>query len=222
LFNAGIELDLDLYLTYILGKFLFGSEMSYYRVQHNEDLMPIWIIIALNALVWVVTNLFQDIFLSFALVSSSVASTPWTIITSMFTHALLPNWSHIVFNMLTFYFFGRFVMSLLGTSWMLFIYLVGGIAGNLLFILLAPHGAAVGASGAVYALGGALIVLRPQLRVIMFPIPVPVPLWVAILAGFVLVLIPGIGVAWQAHLGGLVLGLVAGFLLRKRTRVVLF
>ena len=196
--------------------------MSYYRVQRNEDLMPIWIIIGINLLVWIVTIFNDNIFQSFALISQLAWGEPWRIITAMFTHALWPNWSHIIFNMLTFYFFGRLVMNLLGTNWMLLIYLVGGIIGNLVFILMAPNSAAVGASGAVYALGGALIVLRPQLRVIMFPLPVPVPLWAAILVGFVLVLLPGIGVAWQAHLGGLVLGLAAGFLLRKKARVVLF
>jgi uncharacterized protein len=196
--------------------------MSYYRVQRNEDLMPIWIIIGINLLVWIITNFSDSIFQSLALISSLSWGEPWRIVTAMFTHARWPSWSHIIFNMLTFYFFGRLVMNLLGKGWMLFIYLVGGIVGNLLFILMAPNSAAVGASGAVYALGGALIVLRPQLRVIMFPLPVPVPLWAAILVGFVLVLLPGIGIAWQAHLGGLILGLVAGFLLKKKTRVVLF
>jgi len=202
--------------------------MAYYRVQHNEDLAPIWIIIGLNLLVWIVTSLFQPLYNAFKLVSSTFASAPWTIVTAMFTHIPIQySWTHIIFNMLTFYFFGRFVMSLLGTRWMLFIYLLGGIVGNLFFILLAPGGAAVGASGAVFALGGALLVLRPSVRVIMFPIPVPMPLWVAILIGMVLIgivmaFVVPIGLAWQAHLGGFIFGAVTAFFLRKKTRVVLF
>lgn len=104
---------------------------------------------------------------------------------------------------------------------MLIIYFGGGIIGSIFYILLSFGGVpAIGASGAIFALGGALVVLRPQTRVVAFPIPVPMPLWVAVIAGFILVsIIPGI--AWQAHLGGLISGLIAGFFLRKRTRMVL-
>jgi membrane associated rhomboid family serine protease len=193
--------------------------MSYYRVRHSEDLTPIWIIIALNFLVWIITSFSNPVFYSFALYSAQVWSAPWTIITAMFTHAQLPNFWHILVNMITFFFFGRFLLNLLGTGWMLFIYLIGGIFGNLVFILLAPNGAAVGASGAVYALAGALLVLRPTMKVIILPIPIPIPLWVAILIGM-LIILPG--VAWQAHIGGLAFGAAAAFFLRKRTRVVLF
>jgi membrane associated rhomboid family serine protease len=75
--------------------------------------------------------------------------------------------------------------------------------------------AVVGASGAVYAVGGALAVMRPNARVMIFPFPVPIPLWLAILIGL-LVIAPG--VAWQAHLGGVLTGLVMGFIFRKQGR----
>ncbi len=88
--------------------------------------------------------------------------------------------------------------------------------GSALFILLAsPYSVAIGASGAVFALGGALAVMRPKLRVFVFPIPVPLPLWSAVIGGFLIIsLFPR--VAWQAHLGGLVFGLIAGYFFRKR------
>lgn len=193
--------------------------MTYYRVQRNEDLSPLFIIIGINVVVFIATFIDSNLINLLALRPALIASMPWTIITSMFTHANL--W-HILFNMLAFFFFGRFVMSLLGTRYMLLIYFIGGIVGNIFFMLMAPNSAAVGASGAIYALGGTLIVLRPQLRVVILPIPVPMPLWVAILVGFLILLVPGAGgIAWQAHLGGLILGVIAGFLLRKRTRAIL-
>lgn len=94
--------------------------------------------------------------------------------------------------------------------------------GNLLFLLLAsPFSIAVGASGAVFAVGGALAIMRPKLKVLVFPIPVPVPLWAAILGIFiVLSFIPS--VAWQGHLGGLIVGLIAGYFLRRMERRVYF
>ncbi len=97
----------------------------------------------------------------------------------------------------------------------LIVYFGGGILGNILFVLLAPSfHIAVGASGAIFALGGALSVMRPKLRVFIFPIPVPIPLWVAVIGGFLIIsLFPH--VAWQAHLGGLVFGLIAGYSLRR-------
>jgi membrane associated rhomboid family serine protease len=94
-----------------------------------------------------------------------------------------------------------------------------GILGNILFILLAaPFSVGIGASGAIFALGGALAMMRPKLRVFVFPIPVPLPLWSAVIGGFLIIsFIPHI--AWQAHLGGLVFGLIAGYFFRKRERL---
>jgi membrane associated rhomboid family serine protease len=118
--------------------------------------------------------------------------------------------------MFTLYFFGSYVYRLLGTKKFLIVYLGGGILGSVFFILLAPpFSLAIGASGAVFALGGALSVMRPNLRVFIFPIPVPLPIWVAVIGGFFLLsLLPF--VAWEAHLGGLVFGLGAGYLFKKR------
>ena len=80
-----------------------------------------------------------------------------------------------------------------------------------------PLSVAVGASGAIFALGGALAVMRPKLRVVIFPIPVPLPLWIAVIGGFIILsLLPF--VAWQAHLGGLIIGFIAGYIFRRKER----
>jgi membrane associated rhomboid family serine protease len=72
----------------------------------------------------------------------------------------------------------------------------------------------IGASGAVYAVAGALVVMVPKLRVLLYFV-VPMPLWVVILVFFVLwSFIPG--VAWQSHLGGIIFGLAMGFVFRRR------
>ena len=91
-----------------------------------------------------------------------------------------------------------------------------------MYVLLAtPLSIAIGASGAVFAVGGALAVMRPKLRVIIFPVPVPIPLWTAVIGGFVILsFLPN--VAWQAHLGGLVFGLIIGYFYKKRERSRLY
>ena len=139
---------------------------------------------------------------------------PWTIITNMFVHA---SFGHFIGNMLVLFFFGRFLTMLVGQNKFLWVYFGGGILGNILYILLGePLSVAVGASGAVYAIAGALVMMMPKLRVYLYFI-VPMPLWVVVLVFFVIwSFLPGI--AWQAHLGGLVTGAIAGYFFKRRGR----
>lgn len=175
----------------------------------------VWLLIAINLILYMVTLIEPDFILHLGLQPASFLDRPWTLVTNLFIHA---NIWHILANMITLYFFGSYLSRLLGTKKFLIVYFAGGILGNILFILLAPsYSIAVGASGAIFALGGVLTAMRPRLRVFVFPIPVPLPLWVAIIGGFIILsLFPQ--VAWQAHLGGLVLGLVAGYFFRRRER----
>jgi membrane associated rhomboid family serine protease len=144
---------------------------------------------------------------------------PWTIITAIFVHG---GFAHIIFNMISLYFLGSFFLRAAGERSLLAVFFLGGLAGNALYILLAPPNAmGIGASGAIFALGGALAIMVPRVPVIIFPIPIPVPLWIAII---ILVCISFLfsGIAWQAHIGGLFLGLIAGLILRRRRRIYSF
>jgi membrane associated rhomboid family serine protease len=120
--------------------------------------------------------------------------------------------------MMTLYFFGSYFSRLIGDSKFLVVYFSGGILGNILYILLGePLSVAVGASGAIFALGGALAMMRPKLRVFIFPIPIPLPLSIAVIGGFIILsFVPF--VAWQAHLGGLIVGLISGYIFRRKER----
>ena len=184
-----------------------------YKSYQSFKLTPIWILILINFLLFVVTAIAPQLILLLGLQPAGLLVRPWTIVTSLFVHSGL--W-HITANMLTLYFFGRYLSRLIGDSKFLIVYFGGGILGNILFVLLAPPFAiAVGASGAIFALGGALAVMRPKLTVFVFPIPVPIPLWVAVIGGFIIIsFLPYI--AWQAHLGGIIFGLIAGYLFMKR------
>jgi membrane associated rhomboid family serine protease len=151
----------------------------------------------------------------FALTPSLFLKQPWTIFTSMFLHA---GWWHIFGNMFTLYFFGSFLARLIGERRLLYVYFIGGLMGSVLYILLgSPNIPAVGASGAIFALAGALTILAPRLKVFIFPLPVPIPLWVAVIGGFLLLSFMPM-VAWQAHLGGLLVGLAAGLFFRRKIR----
>jgi membrane associated rhomboid family serine protease len=159
-----------------------------------------------------------SIFEYLALSRATVMAEPWTVVTYMFTQA---GFMHLLGNMVTLYFFGSFLNRTVGTSAFLLIYLIGGlVAAGVVLWLSPPTAYTIGASGAVFALGGALAVLEPKIKVFIFPIPVPMPLWVAILVGFlVMAIMPS--VSWQGHLGGLVAGLIAGLYLRSRMKAVL-
>jgi len=182
----------------------------------GSKLTALWLLIAINLLLFIATLIEQDLILRLGLAPASFWDWPWTIVTNLFIHASI--W-HILANMLTLYFFGSYLCTLLGAKKFLIVYFCGGILGNILYLLLAPspYSIAIGASGAIFALGGVLAVMRPRLRVFVIPIPAPLPLWVAVIGGFIILsFFPN--VAWQAHLGGLVLGLVAGYFFRRRER----
>jgi len=188
-----------------------------YRSYQGFRLTPIWVIIGVNFLLFIATVINRGLIFLFGLQPASFLGQPWTIVTSMFIHA---GFGHVMVNMLTLYFFGTFLSRLIGDRKFLLVYFGGGILGSILFILLAPpFSIAVGASGAIFALGGALAVMRPKLRVLVFFL-IPAPLWLAVIGGFIILtlLAPSLHIAWQAHLGGLIFGLIAGYFFRKRER----
>jgi uncharacterized protein len=197
--------------------------MSNVRYRTNEgELIPIIAIIILNVLVYLGVNIANfngsNIIPYLGLYGSwsGLIERPWAIITYMFTQA---DFMHLLANMLTLYFFGSFLIRVAGTRNFLWIYFVGGIIGGIFVILFSsPYVATIGASGAVFALGGALAIVAPKVKVFIFPIPVPMPLWVGVLIGF-LILLPFSFISWQGHLGGLLFGLAAGLYLRHRLKI---
>lgn len=178
---------------------------------------PVWILIGINTFVFIITMIRPDMLNDLALTNPISGFNYWTIGTAMFAHA---NILHVFTNMLTLYFFGILGIQIIGAKWFLAVYFIGGIIGNLLFLLIGPmYSAVVGASGAIFAIGGALVMMRPKLRVYLYLL-IPMPLWAGIIIAFLLTAFGG-GVAWQAHLGGLITGLLAGFILRQRERRLL-
>ena len=184
-----------------------------YRSYRGFATISLWILLVANLLLFIAVLVRPELIFLFGLQPAGLLERPWTIVTNLFIHGSI--W-HLVANMLTLLFLGRFLSLLIGDTRFLIVYFLGGIIGNALYMVLgSPYSIAIGASGAVFAIGGALAVMAPKLRVYVFPIPAPLPLWAAVIGGFVLLsLLPY--VAWQAHLGGLIVGFIAGYFFRSR------
>lgn len=183
-----------------------------YRFNQGMGLGPLGFLIIANLIVFIATTFRPQLISLLGLSVYAFPSHPWTIVTNLFVHA---NFGHIFANMLTLYFYGSYLVNLVGEKRFMAVYFLGGLAGNIAYLMLSPpFNIAVGASGAVFAVGGALTVLRPKLPVFIFPIPTPLPLWVVVIGGFLVMTSPGI--AWEAHLGGLLFGLAAGWFFKMR------
>ncbi|MFJ4690922.1 rhomboid family intramembrane serine protease [Streptomyces sp. NPDC088766] len=135
--------------------------------------------------------------------TEGVAQGEWyRLLTSMFTHEAI--W-HIAFNMLSLWWLGGPLEEALGRVRYLALYLVSGLAGSALTYLLAsPSSGSLGASGAVFGLFGATAVLMRRMRHDMRPI-------IALLVINLIFTFGWSNIAWQAHIGGLVAGVVVGF-----------
>jgi membrane associated rhomboid family serine protease len=197
------------------------------RTYRPVNLNVLWFLIALNVLIFVIElavggypiTVTNPVVRLLGLARVLLSQQPWTIITAIFVHG---DPAHIIFNMISLYFLGSFFLRAVGERSFLAVFFLGGLAGNALYLLLAPPTTiGIGASGAIFAIGGALAVLVPRVPVYIFFIPVAMPLWVAILIFFLLSFLFA-GIAWQAHLGGVLAGVIAGFILRRRGRIYLF
>jgi membrane associated rhomboid family serine protease len=154
---------------------------------------------------------------------------PWAkIVTSMFLHG---GWFHLIGNMLYLWIFGNNVEDALGRGRYLCLYLCCGSVAALAQAVASPasHVPMVGASGAIAGVLGAYLLLHPAANVrcfvwiVIFFRIVNVPAWTMLGLWFVMQLISGLsvsagnpGVAFWAHVGGFVSGLVLVVTVRPR------
>jgi membrane associated rhomboid family serine protease len=152
-----------------------------------------------------------------------------TLLSSMFMHG---GWLHLAGNMLFLYIFGDNVEHTVGPVLFLVFYLIAGLIGSLAQVFIEPNSLipSLGASGAISGVLAAYLVLFPSNRVlvVIFYSAVWVPALLVIGLWAVLQFIGGIGqiavteqtggVAYAAHIGGFVAGLVFGFAARAFVR----
>jgi membrane associated rhomboid family serine protease len=152
-----------------------------------------------------------------------------TLFTSMFMHG---GWTHIGGNMLFLFIFGDNVERLLGSLLYLALYLVCGVVADLAQILSSPESVipSLGASGAISGLLAAYVLFFPQnpvrvlltfgyfFRVTRVPAIFMIGVWILVQfvsgIGSIAVSEQTGGVAYWAHIGGFLAGLVIAFLLR--------
>jgi membrane associated rhomboid family serine protease len=129
----------------------------------------------------------------------------WQLVTSIFTHVQV--W-HIGFNMLALYVLGPQLEALLGRARFLALYLLSGLFGSLAVYWLSPvNQPTVGASGAIFGLMGALLVVAVRARA-------NVQSLLGLLAVNAVITVIGASyISWQGHLGGFVGGLLLALVL---------
>ncbi len=151
-------------------------------------------------------------------------------ISSGFLHA---DFSHLIFNMLTLYFFADVVLYELGPIKFLLIYIASLLIGNLLSYYFHKDEyqySAIGASGAVTGVLYSAILFYPEMSLYMFFIPIPIPAWVFGIM-YLLYSIYGMkkqlgNIGHDAHFGGAIAGYVlsivfAPYLLNAHLWIVL-
>ena len=162
--------------------------------------------------------------------SGGIPGTMGTLITSMFVHG---GFGHLAGNMLFLYIFGDNIEDSIGHVRFLLFYLLCGLAGALVHIMLGIHSTTpmVGASGAISGIMGAYILLYPRARVLtlvffFFITIVEIPAYWFLAIWFVFQFMGGLnsmgsgpgGVAFWAHVGGFLAGMMLIRLWTKRFR----
>ncbi len=197
-----------------------GASMA--LVRDTRPLVTDWIM-AITAVTYI-TQLIpgspvqQWFALNSALLIPSIGFEPWRLFTVLLVHG---SFWHMGLNMLALYRIGRSLEPLLGRWRFLALYLISGLGGSVAVALLAPGTWVVGASGAIFGLFGALLVIGRHIGAnvtgiaIIIGINFALPFIFGIIGGS----LAAIAISWQAHLGGFIVGAALGFIF-ARTRAL--
>lgn len=134
----------------------------------------------------------------------------WQLLTSVFTHVEI--W-HVALNMFALFLFGPALEGIIGRTRFLAVYVVSGLASSVLVLFLShEYGSTVGASGALFGLLGALLVLARKARLNSQ--------WLVqnLVIAVVITVVGWRMISWQGHLGGFLGGVVAAALIAYAPR----
>lgn len=138
----------------------------------------------------------------------------WRYITSIFLHG---GTSHLIYNLFALLLFGFILENLIGSKRFLAVFFGSGIIANIISVNFYP--ASLGASGAIYGIIGCITILKPFMIVWAFGLIMPIflaaILWIL---GDILGIFMPSNVGNIAHLSGVLIGFLTGFLLRKKRK----
>lgn len=174
-----------------------------------------WVLIILNLIVFELVfsmpeALMKSVFDLFAFSSPRIFEV-WRLLTSLFLHASA---SHLFFNMLGLYFFGRAIEKEMKPKTFLLLYFLSGIAGNLVYGFTSST-PVVGASGCVFGLMGFAMFTKPKEMINLYVFPLPLGIVAIIYAVIETMLVYfgkfASGIAHVAHVAGLIVGVMFAF-----------
>jgi len=194
------------------------------------------LIVAVNAVCFVLELQGGDAFvLRWSLIPAQIAAGHHliTLITAMYMHA---SWLHIIGNMVFLWAFGPVIEDAMRPLPYFIFYHIGGVVGMLCQIALSPHMTepCLGASGAIAAVMGAFVVTYPRdriksllflgwfVRVTLIPAALLIGMWFLLQlvnAGAVVSEQQSTGVAYAAHIGGMLFGAIFGRLFEAPRRL---
>lgn len=203
-----------------------------------------WLLIGLNTLVFLFETNLGPVGLErfvgvFGMVPARLSlEHPWTLLTLVTSTFLHGGWMHFLGNMWTLYIFGDNVEDRMGSGRYLLFYLLSGVVANLMQAAVYPFSRVptIGASGAIAGVLGAYFLFFPHARVIsLVPglfipwlVEVPAVLYLGVwyvtqlFSGLFSLALPGGaqmgGVAWWAHIGGFLFGLLTARWFRRPER----
>jgi len=160
-------------------------------------------------------GLFNFVFETFSF-SYGTSFQIWRWFTNMFLHI---NASHLFFNMLGLYFFGRAIENKLPAKWFLSIYFFSGLLGNFVYMFSNTE-PAVGASAAVFGLMGTAMFLNPLEKTYMYVFQLPLGIVAILFAIFETIMFTSNmagPVANIAHIAGLFTGIIFAFFYSPKT-----
>ena len=188
---------------------------------------PTFVLVTSNVAVFVITafwygDMINPATYDLCFSGSSFFEEPWRIITSMFMHSGI---EHLLFNMIFLVVIGIPLETRMGRWRFVSVYVTGGMIGSAVFAIVDGSSLlAVGASGAISALMGAMIMLYPREKIMFFLGPILTnrfKVWVPILVWFgmqlfLFVFDSGSLTAYSAHLGGFAGGAAVAWMIRPR------
>lgn len=133
---------------------------------------------------------------------------PWRLLTVLFVHG---GFVHLALNMLALWMLGQSLEPMLGRARYLALYLISGLGGSVMVALIAPGSPTVGASGAIFGLMAALLIIGRHIGANVTGILVILGI------NFAFGFFAG-GISWQAHLGGAIVGALVAFILTRTKR----